>query len=1599
MSQNIKCQCPNCKTKINIEVDITKQFSSKSSSCTSPQCKQGDPGPRGPKGVQGPMGSRGVPGDHGPRGHPGPQGHQGEPGIGPEGPPGPTGPTGMGNRWFIGYDCEATGPDASIAPMDGDYMLNLDGCGICQFVNGGWTGTGRNLNCLNCQDVYNSIQALPKIDSTNGNCNVTLILNDFAIVFGNAPVSITQIVIAGVNQLPLPIGTFTTPSELATLLQTMASWQYTGAFQTNIYLLQIDITGNIANTANYISFSTASYDLNLQCFCPPEGNDCIPCSDLKDDTSLLVLKNGKLMFAEAACLDIHGQTGPTGPTGLTGPQGFQGLTGIATCEQIYDCLCNGIPEPEGSQCQFCGLYDPNCFTFLQPISQTYYMATALNNPSNIILVSNTFSNQTDYQTALNMLNIVIIGNVMTVTSSPEAINRVYYFNSLNNLIASITLYPTECYPTGIDNNGLLLTNLSYNVDTGTGCNLAWVPAHCFVDPHIDIAKEISMLPEYLQYNCCVTFDVSKPFLLYNDVLYPTPWIISEFILFNNNVTANYTAQPIYNFNDLGGILLENGWQPIFTGSSIYQYCISSNTPITGNELNMSIKIIDNNTTIFYARDQNNCFNSTCTDTTTTDPQDLQLVYKTNNGICVGPATRLFDSFDICENVTYYCKTLFPVNCFISNLTIAGPWFFTQIIVGDIEQTVISTSFSNQFELEHILLKMGWYDEGLGIFSITQSVSTPVTVSSATVQGKIATEFQELTINCIANCGNGETGLNEIDRFVLTRDGNNNYCWLSPECLRTGPTTILTCTDGDGILGNIPDCNIIPTYELQLVLRKCIIELINNHFQNNGSYWIAGYKIDNGQIIYVNQPINSPFSLQNLANAMTTLVPSWTSNPPIANINHKTEEVTMTLFNSNNLIIEIYINITGQQGQIPPFNYTLPIDNIIKQDCPGLSKNAKILIKKNKNSNQNDSDSDDEKSNEFCFVDIQCVMPIIPPPIDITKELCDLNICENDITYNICIKLDECDVESINNTFGSNQILEITEYRNVNEHIYRPVHKKIGSNPTLTNIITAFISIGWTSPNISANPVELNLVTKEDIKYVVINRVGANPNIIPYPYLIGASCTTDVNCPSNDPANMVLIKDEDCNICWTPICPIRGPKGDQGLTGPTGPPGPSGGHGPTGPMGMRGFQGASGNQGPTGTIGSTGPQGFQGPTGLSGISGSPGAQGPTGATGTQGAQGSTGPTGTNGTNGATGPTGAPGTAGSTGPQGPQGPQGPTGTNGTTGPTGSIGPTGPTGSIGPTGPTGPMTIGSTGATGPTGQIGIPGAIGPTGSTGPTGGSAGITGANLGGGTGQILISVNSGVISFRTLDNGPNILVTQDSPLPNTVTVGVNPNFTWGVTTFSGGSTGAGGAAVVAAGSGLTFNAGAGLYTNDIEETTSGMGVTIAKTEISFPHDIGVNVLDGGIKLDNILSGPVGTQGITSNPQAASPPTYLQYYQYNVFLDTFEFKLSGGASPMINIGWERIGNTVTVIIPNIGSVTNNGLTQQLTLTNNMPDAIWPTQEVTFLFTYEAGSGFTDGIIEFDSDGTINIYSAIDGTSGFPNDVTISNTLSRAFTYIIT
>ena len=168
---------------------------------------------------------------------------------------------------------------------------------------------------------------------------------------------------------------------------------------------------------------------------------------------------------------------------------------------------------------------------LEEINQTFSVATALDSPNNIVSGPITFNDTASYQTALASLNIIVVETFIKVLSSPEPINRLYYFNSLGQVIASVTLSSLRCAPEGLDSKETrVFTKIG---EEGT---LGWVDPDALFDQQVAIQEELGKLPVCKPFKYTFQLDASAPFSNGNDLIFPFPWKFSQFLLIGQDMT-------------------------------------------------------------------------------------------------------------------------------------------------------------------------------------------------------------------------------------------------------------------------------------------------------------------------------------------------------------------------------------------------------------------------------------------------------------------------------------------------------------------------------------------------------------------------------------------------------------------------------------------------------------------------------------------------------------------------------------------------------------------------------------------------------------------------------------------------------------------------------------------------------------------------------------------------------------------------------------------------------------------------------------------------------------------------------------------------------
>ena len=1690
---------------VKLEIEETSPLYIGLQGCPGPQGYQGyggSPGSLGSQGNVGPIGPQGLQGNAGPLGATGETGN-----TGLTGPAGPLGQVGASRTWWISGEtggCTPFDPNLSGTglvdctgdvgnlpvlnqigrqPIAGDLLLNLDNCGICEYsdVTNQFEPTSIILKpCIKTTDLE---KCLTNIQSDPDQCTFTLTLTNCPPLFGGLgqpePHKVQSITIFGVPQT-VPSGTFTTPEELANLLD-LVGWQSTSAFGTTIYLtsLSIDVPPYDPTKKSEIVFCTANtnklFTRTIDHHCDSEL--CYACDQFNAPQAqryLLSLPTGPsgLAWVSPECLSVTGLTGYQGLTGLqgllgqSGQQGPPGLTGPIgpSYNEICDCLTSLETKYPLSDCIYQGIIQPSCLNFLNSLDDTpvgnkiYYVATGLTNPPSVfefVLGPADFRTKTESIIILAAMDIIIQDGLVQVNGSPDTINRVVFLNANQELLHEIYLDPTSCCPqirtpkespiltkSEIFESSGCVPSFAQQCPTG-GCTgltgLAMIPAECVLQADFDLPTEICLLPPIQPYRCCLEISATDLFVetSWSPINPSLPWRVLEIILFDRDFTSAYNNKPITTYKDWTDLLEMNNWKQTDPTGALthYQFCLSSNESLekTTNKLT----IVDKNGSIVYCKSQ--LAKPQCQQT---DMKNIRLIVKDNGftgltgyagcegltglptgiegstgytltsptggipkvitGVKLAPPAKLLDAIPPCPDVCYICSVIVDTKQLINTIKIGSPWNITDLVLAGNTQSPPVTGFSSALQFQTILLILGWNQpdpiNSPDVYS--QTIIQPLPNFSSYMKiGNGAGKSQTINLetNCTADCRN----ITDADRrYIFTRLDEGQFCWMHPNCFND-PMLNLECCPTGTTLKSLPDCGITSKYDLRLEITGSTINLIKKHYNSTGPFWINGYKVRVpnpdwnpedpvgglepkwlSEIRPLDQIILTPFSLRTLVESLEVL--GWISDIEPINIISSTLKINLVLNNSEDIILGVCLNLFGETGQYPkngdPVNYIIPLNTIDRVECHDLPRDAMILLKDAMIPGFTGTicplptgPTSSTACTGICWVDLDCVVPTVPQTEPLEQQMLGLDecvtcctgvstsigltgcetcfetttlatgldtitvtgLCEFQAYYENRVIVSGCDVDIINRNFGgTGPNLQIQEYVSINGRrciLETPID--LGSNIiTLTELVDGLIALGWVTEDPLADQVELTLLTCQNIHYIVINGEGADPSLPPYAYYLSASGIISNYCPSTNRANKVLIQkpSDCCDVCWTQICQIPGLMGAQGgvgltgMTGMTGPPGPGGN---TGPKGIVGMQGPTGDQGiETGPRGRTGVIGPLGPI----ITGSTGPRGPAGAPGDPAPPGSTG--------GSPGPTGPPGDEGAMGPQGETGATNltPGASNFTPGPPGTQGPS------------------------------------PQGAQGASIGTS--MGLNLGGeGTGLANIFKEVGppnvTFYFRTLIDGKNIVFNVS---PNEIDISVDTDFDWGITQFfGGGNASANDAAEVDNASSLTFQSGATLFTDIIEDRDPSDNGTVIDTSAGN----GVLFLEGGVEFQNDMFNT--TLGPTVRP------TFLELFEFGSFTTGFQFAAAGGdpakAIPgTVEIAYQRIGNVVTVFIPTITGTPINGPgvggTSVIESTTSMPEIIRSTFNQIFHITYDSDSGgagvFAQTMIRF-AGPAINIH----------------------------
>lgn len=1221
--------------------------------------------------VIGPQGPRGNYGKTGHRGHTGDDGNIGNIGnIGFRGYQGTQGATGLVNSWYVGSSNGGTEivNYSSGTPIKNDLLLDLDTCEI--YINNGtkFIGTDNILSpCLSCNDVSECIKtiSLPEPDI----CNVSFTLINIPPLFtvGTANYITTLVVLGVYVDNPQSLGTFSTPAELESILSPLG-WQSVNSFNTWIYIIQADkllIPPQTLNqNLNTIVFNTGqSFNMTVECL----NETAFSCSAL-NTYNTYILAN----YSPSSCSTVTGITGfawvdpkclsLTGPTGITGIQGTSGYTGAQG--PVGHIGATGPTGPEASEviellenldpnvllnCQYNGILGQDVTVFLNSFNNnsTITYTVELSNvtkssttiPTNLAIIDVvegpiSFATNVELNIALTALNIVINGNYVYILSSTNFINQIIF--RLNGYAyKNVIVTPVNCCPSTVQtNNSILTINKTTN-------QMSWVPGDCVLIPDFDLAFAVSSLPTSSKFKCTITFDASQPFL--QNINFP--WTITNMTLFNSNLTSLYKSN-IYNYNDLSIILANNNW--FNPSSSLWSYNFYSNVSQI-NSQNI-INITDTNGQLFY-------FNNPLPVCIENNNNDIQVVLNTINyvgitgatgatgdsndaccrtgatGTCsksyLGTIGRLLDSLCSCCDTTYLCDTTINPTELILNLQIPSPWKIQTIVLSGINQTILNTNqFTSALQLSYLLSNMGWTTNDNILSYIVNNLPKPNNDSYITLMStsgpieKIilpvlstanctTTNKQRLIFSRTENQGTGMTG--GFDFCGGEKD--DKYCFINSNCFQQQVINVDVCKGPTGIkLENIPDCSYVPTYDLVLDIRQALILNISQHFNTNvGPYIIKGYRTNQG-FVELSQNIDAPFNILTLCDALIKL--SWVLiQPDVILLN--TAVVELLLNASNVVITGIDLNLYGSTNP----NYVIPVYSILRIECSNTPLNGQLLLKYPKPSPTGTTgptgtigstgiNSNAGETGLYCYVDVNCIVPQAPVPINLEYELSTIIDCSvlcgstgenlqcDDIPHYVnCTIVTQTDLDLLHTIFGTTDVLEIVQYELING-ITINLSQIIGANPTITDIANALSILGWTNNSLIL-PVQFKYASTNNIQYIFINSTTSLQYVPPFPYAFNCNCITSSYCPSTNNDNDILIINPNEDVCWTRICSMTGAMGVQG---PIGTQGIS----PTGPQGPRGKQGATSL-----VKGVTGPQGFQGVQGAEGTDGSQGVEAPTG----------------------------------------------------------------------------------------------------------------------------------------------------------------------------------------------------------------------------------------------------------------------------------------------------------------------------------------------------------------------------------------------------
>lgn len=624
------------------------------------------------------------------------------------------------------------------------------------------------------------------------------------------------------------------------------------------------------------------------------------------------------------------------------------------------------------------------------------------------------------------------------------------------------------------------------------------------------------------------------------------------------------------------------------------------------------------------------------------------------------------------------------------------------------------------------------------------------------------------------------------RYIFTKINDDMYCWMNPRAYDDymKPEFICDRVPLDSTkLNDIPNCSnpppmnddILPEYDITVEITKGMIDHILwtfrksvgiNQYLANGPYWIYGYQVHRCPDEITKTLIPQPFNLLNLAQALVLKL-GWYVSPDLNSITSDTEKITLLKNNHHTMITALQINLNGENGKQPPFNYNFPVYTIERTECHDLNLNSKVLVRVpcpppiGSSTGPTGTSSTGPTgtsatgptgatgeiivcpepntgcSGHYCFMDLHCLRPTYPAPPNLAYELTRIHECTCSGTGTIGITGTDC------------YCLE--------EHIYIPGNTGItggtgavgftgtsyiqfcSDKPVFTNCVslndcdfdhiaeffapeTVFTLIAYrTVDDQDCQITGSNTFTdKESFRTLLITTLdwsptGDDPNYLciqtckNIKYLVFHYLGGDVSSPPYPYLIPVEVVGNDCPLLNPENEILIRTRQDCEVDNPCRACEVCWTHLCEIP-GLRGIQGEEGNDGLGGLHGESGPQGITGPFGGNGD------QGPQGPSGTKGETGLRGNLGFRGNQGGVGDDGERGPQGNIGVTGPEGITGGTGHRGEFGNDGDDGERGHQGDIGDainTGVRGPQ--GKDGLPGDNGVQGVTNATGPQGETG--------------------------------------------------------------------------------------------------------------------------------------------------------------------------------------------------------------------------------------------------------------------------------------------